>query len=467
MNAAKVSGVDPAREAAAAALSRVLDDGAWAAPALSSVLDASAMSERDKGFATELFYGALRFARPLETSLLRGADKPGRGLDSRIRPHLIIAAYQLQHLKERVPAHAAVDAAVSAVKRVRPGLDGFANALLRKLGSPLHELLKPGASLAEIAAAWGIPLTLAEAITQRLPPSEHAAAVAGLSARPTTYATSGHPFDPLLQSKLAAAPLEVKHAFVPGVVEASAGKVSDLPGFKDGAFLIADPGSVLCALAVTAGGAFAGGAFAAGRSGPGPRVLDLCAAPGTKSVLLCNAGANVTAVELNPKRARKIADNARRMNVDPSVPEGHLTVVVGDATTLPEPTGDDGYDAVLLDAPCTGLGTTRRKPEIKLRRNDDDVAANALLQARLLQAAARQVKPGGVLVYSVCSPLPAEGPQQIEAFLAAHPHFSRESLATVLPFLPASAVDDDGQVRLLPHLHDADAFFIARLKRSA
>lgn len=450
MNAARpnsappVKGVDPAREAAAAALSRVLDDGAWAAPALSSVLDASAMGERDKAFATELFYGALRFARPLETSVLRGADKPGRGLDVRIRPHLIIAAYQLQHLQERVPAHAAVDAAVSAVKRVRPGLDGFANALLRKLGSPLHALLKADAPLTDIAEAWGVPLPLAEAITARLPTSEHAAAVAGLSARPTTYATSGHPFDADLQQRLAAAPSETKHAFVPGVVEASAGKVSDLPGFKDGAFLVADPGSVLCALAVGAG--------------PGQRVLDLCAAPGTKSVLLRNAGADVTAVELNPKRARRISDNARRMNVT-----DHLKVVVDDATTLPI----DEMDAVLLDAPCTGLGTTRRKPEIKLRRNDDDVRENSKLQAKLLQAAARQVKPGGVLVYSVCSPLPQEGAQQIEAFLHGHPDFAREDLRAVLPFLPASAVDDDGQVRLLPHLHDADAFFIARLRRAA
>src|SRR3954465_4079631 len=114
--------VDNAREVAAAALGRVLDDGAWAAPALSSCLDASGLTDRDKGFATELFYGALRFAGPLETSILRGADKPGRGLDARIRPHLLIAAYQLQHLQERVPAHAAVDAAVNAVKRVRPGL---------------------------------------------------------------------------------------------------------------------------------------------------------------------------------------------------------------------------------------------------------------------------------------------------------------------------------------------------------
>lgn len=423
--------VDSAREVAAAALARVLDDGAWAAPALSSCLDSSGLTDRDKGFATELFYGALRFAGPLETSLLRGADKPGRGLDSRIRPHLLIAAYQLQHLNERVPAHAAVDAAVSAVKRARPGLDGFANALLRKLGSPLHELLKPDAKLPEIAVAWGIPLPLAEAVTARLPAVEHAAAIAGLCARPTTWAVS-----------FVSTNNETKHAFVPGLVEVPGGKVSNLPGYADGGFVVADPGSVCCALAVAAK--------------EGTTVLDLCAAPGTKSVLLKKAGAVVTAVELNPKRAKKITENTKRLKVD-------VDLVVGDATAL----GDDvgAQDAVLLDAPCTGLGTTRRKPEIKLRRSDDDVQTNAKLQAKLLAAAATKVKPGGVLVYSVCSPMPDEGAHQIEAFLAGHPEFTRENLKSVLPWLPDSAVDADGQVRFLPHLHDADAFFIARLKR--
>ena len=331
-----------------------------------------------------------------------------------------------------MPAHAAVDAAVNAVKRVRPGLDGFANALLRKLGSPLHELLKPGAPLADIATAWGIPLPLAQAVTARLPIDEHASAIAGLCARPTTWAVS-----------FLSATDETNHthhAFVPGLVEVPGGKVTSLPGYADGAFVVADPGSVACASAVSARA--------------GMKVLDLCAAPGTKSVLLRKAGADVVAVELNPKRAKKITENLRRMKVE-------VELVIADATAFDiEP-----VDAVLLDAPCTGLGTTRRKPEIKLRRGDDDVTTNAKLQAKLLAAAALKVKPGGVLVYSVCSPMPDEGAHQIEAFLAGHPDFVRENLRDVLPWLPASAVDEEGQVRFLPHLHDADAFFIARLRR--
>lgn len=464
--------VDAARDAAAAALARVLDDDAWAAPALSSVLDAAGLhNERDRAFATELFYGALRFARPLEASILRGADKPGRGLDPRIKSIMLVAAYQLQHLRERVPAHAAVDAAVTAVKRARPGLDGFANALLRKLGSPLHELLKPGALLPEIAEAWGVPLALAEAITAGLPAAEHVRAVGALCDRPTTWAASFVDLSAVGGATAAKARSDtsastevrkdadvdtsansevkpialVRHPFSPQLVAAPAGKVTLLPGFAEGAFMVADPGSLCCAAAVGAK--------------PGVRVLDLCAAPGTKSVLLRKTGATVTAVELNPKRAKKIQENLRRMKVD-------VDVVVGDATAIDVAAVGGAVDAVLLDAPCTGLGTTRRKPEIKLRRTDDDVAQNARLQAKLLAAAARFVKPGGVLVYSVCSPLPQEGAHQIEAFLAGHTDFAREPLPAVLTTLPPSAFDELGQVRLRPHLHDADAFFIARLRRA-
>jgi 16S rRNA (cytosine967-C5)-methyltransferase len=460
--------VDGPREVAARALARVLDDGGWAAPTLSSVLDNASLVDRDRALATELFYGALRFARPLERSILRGADKPGRGLDARIRPHLLIAAYQLQHLQERIPPHAAVDAAVTAVRRARPGLEGFANALLRRLGSPLSSMVKPDAPLPELADAWGVPLSLAAAVVDGLPLTERAAALGGLCARPTTYALwlDGRPA-PIEGDKGddgAAAQTVTPHAFVPGVAALPAGRVSDVDGFKDGGFLVLDPGSALCALAVDAR--------------PGQRIVDLCSAPGGKAMVLAHAvrrdddaGARgrVIAVEQSEKRSRKIHDNARRLRLGDVV-----DVVVGDAggddvgARVQQLLGGEGTaDAVLLDAPCSGLGTTRRKPEIKLRKTDDDVAACVGLQKRLFDAAAALVRPGGVLVYSVCSPMPAEGRDQVTAFLQRHADFVVEPLSSVLPFLPADAVDARGCLRLLPHRHDADAFFVARLRRRA
>jgi len=449
--------VDGPREVAAAALARVLDDAAWAQPTLSSALDASAMTERDKGLATELFYGALRFAGPLEKSLLRAAAKPGKGLDARIRPHLLIAAYQLQHLSERIPAHAVVSSAVTSIKRIRPGLDGFANALLRHLGSPLHALLKPEAILFEIAEAWGVPYALAKAVTKGQPVDKQQEIVASLCARPTTWALFFG--SPEAVTSTTAVPADNKltpHAFVPRSFALAAGRVSAQPGFVDGEFLVMDPGSALCALAATAA--------------PGSMVLDLCAAPGGKSMVLADAvgkAGRIIAVEQHARRAERIGENARRLGLT-----GRIETVVGDAGDLDGALTDhgaplDGYDTVVLDAPCSGLGTTRRKPEVKLKNAEADVASSLPTQARLFDAAAARVKVGGVLVYSVCSPMPQEGEQQVEQFLARHPGYVRESIAEVLPWLPKDAVDAHGQVHLLPHLHDADAFFIARLRRTA
>ena len=421
-----------ARTVAADVVRRVLDDGAWTQPALSAALSASGLDARDKAFATELAYGTLRWSTSLEKSLLRGADKPGRGLDKRMRPHLLVAAYQVQHLADRVPARAAVSEAVNAVRSVRPGLDGFANALLRKLGSPLHEMLPPDASVDDVADALGVPRVLASSIAQHVPRAELRAALAALNARPSTYAYAIADKDAEL----------VAHRFVPRVFALDGGSVGATPGFREGAYVVVDPGSALVALLVAAG------------LPSGARVIDLCAAPGGKAAIVASTGARVIAVDRSAERAEKIRENGKRVHV-----EHKLDVVVADALEAKL----EGADAVLLDAPCTGFGTTRRKPEIKLRRTAADVETDAQLQRALLMRAAALVKPGGVLVYSVCSPVDAEGVDQVKALLAKG-GFGIENATVACPWLPADALED-GCVRLYPHRHDADAFFCARLRR--
>jgi 16S rRNA (cytosine967-C5)-methyltransferase len=425
-----------ARVIAADVVARVLDDGAWAQPALASALHSSSLEPRDKALCTELVYGTLRWAAPLEKSLLRSATKPGRGLDKRIRPHLLVAAYQLQHLSERIPAHAAVSEAVDAVRHVRPGLEGFANALLRRLGSPLHLLLKADAPLEALAGALGVPPFLAAAITEELPEAERRDALVALNDRPTTWALAFQEREADVRA----------HRFVPGMF-ALEGAVSEAAGFHEGGFVVLDPGSAVAALLVA--------------PAPGARVLDLCAAPGGKTALLARAvGAqgHIVAVDQSDRRAARIQENLARLKL-----EGRAEVLVADARNVRVAAAD----AVLLDAPCTGLGTTRRKPEIKLRRTEPDIEADAKLQGELLEHAARLVKPGGVLVYSVCSPLPAEGRDQVLKLLGAHPELTLESARDALPWLPPDAVDGRGCVRLRPHRHDADAFFCARMRRSA
>lgn len=431
-----------ARAVAAAVVARVLDERAWAQPTLASALEQSGLDGRDKALCTELVYGTLRHCSSLEKSLLRSADKPGRGLDKRMRPHLLVAAYQLQHLPERIPAHAAVSEAVDAIKRVRPGLDKFANALLRKLGSPLVDLLPATASFEELADALGIPLLLARAL--HVGEGERKDALAALNGRPSTYAFALRQGDAPVASERA-------HAFVPGAYALEGGAVTKQDGFLEGDFVVMDPGSATCALLLA--------------RAPGMRVIDLCAAPGGKTALLASqarplegeaGGGKVVAVEKSGERARMIKETLARTKLLERV-----DVVIADALQARV----DPADAVLLDAPCTGFGTTRRKPEIKLRRSEADVRDGALLQAKLLDRALELTKRGGVLVYSVCSPIAAEGVDHIERLLATRDDLVVEHARETLPWLPADAVDARGCVRLLTHRHDADAFFIARLRK--
>jgi 16S rRNA (cytosine967-C5)-methyltransferase len=434
-----------ARDVAADVVMRVLDNGAWTQPTLASALDTSGLDARDKGLCTELVYGTLRWAASLERSLLRSADKPGRGLDQRMRPHLLVAAYQLQHLHDRIPAHAAVSESVTNVKRVRPGLQGFANALLRKLGSPLVDMLPQTASVEEIAEALGVPGVLAVAIAAQVEAHELRDALVALNGRPSTFACALGGASPPLGAR--------PHAFVPGVFVFEGGAVSKESGFAEGRFVVMDPGSATCALLVA--------------RAPGMRVIDLCAAPGGKTALLASlasrdgaeaGGGIVVAVEKSGTRARLIKDTLTRTKL-----LDRVDVLVADALEARV----DPADAVLLDAPCSGFGTTRRKPEIKLRRTAADVTDDALLQAKLLERALELTKRGGVLVYSVCSPIAAEGADHIERLLSTRADITVEDARAVLPWLPGDAVDGRGCIRLLTHRHDADGFFIARLRKRA
>ncbi len=441
------------REVAASVVARVLDDEAFIGPALDAALgrEGAGWDARDRAFCTELAYGAVRWAVPLERSLLRGADKPGRGLDKRSRPHLLVAAYQLQHLEGRVPAHAAVNEAVAAVRKVRPGLAGFSNALLRKLGTAPHLQLRPDANASELALAFGVPQVLAEATLEDLPREEHYAALAALNERPSLALRFLGAEDALERygEELSASSSEARpHLFVPrAFLVDGAGSPQSLPGWSEGRVLVQDPGSQVCALLVGAR--------------EGERVLDLCAAPGGKSALLARAVAaqgSVVAVEKDPRRAERIDENAARLGLK-------VRVLVSDAGELPDDAALRDFDAVLLDAPCSGLGTVRRHPEIRLRRGDAAKGELPELQLRLLRAAAERVRPGGTLVYSVCTPLPSEGRDVVRAFLEHDTRFTVADPAATLPWLPADAITDEGFVRLHVHRHQADAFFAARLVR--
>jgi 16S rRNA (cytosine967-C5)-methyltransferase len=189
--------------------------------------------------------------------------------------------------------------------------------------------------------------------------------------------------------------------------------------------------------------------------GPGTRVLDLCAAPGAKASQLAalrGSGEGMLVVERHPGRARGLTQTLERMHVTGA------TVEIADAS-VPRTDGRR-FDAVLVDPPCSGLGTLQSRPDLRWRTTPERIAELALLQAGILRAAAQATAPGGVLVFSVCTITRSEGPELLSAFLAEREDFTPESLEALLP---AAAIGP--YLQTLPHREQTDGFFIARLRR--
>jgi 16S rRNA (cytosine967-C5)-methyltransferase len=225
--------------------------------------------------------------------------------------------------------------------------------------------------------------------------------------------------------------------------------VPELAGFNDGLWWVQDAAASLPAKLLHAR--------------PGQKIADLCAAPGGKTLQIAAAGADVTAVDRSGPRLRRLAENLKRLGLA-------AETITADATTYQ----GGPFDAILLDAPCSATGTIRRHPDVAWLKGEDDIGKLAALQSRLLDAAAKLLKPGGVLVYSTCSLEPEEGEQQIAALLARNPNLSRDPV-TVAEVGDPAFITPLGELRTLPsHLpHNEarmaglDGFYVARLRRDA
>jgi 16S rRNA (cytosine967-C5)-methyltransferase len=419
---------------------------AYANLVLPRLLDERRLSGRDAALATELGYGTLRAAGTLDEIVAACLDRrPLSGLQPEVLDLLRLGSYQV--LRTRVPPHAAVDTTVQLARRV--GMSraaGLLNAVLRQVaadswdgwtarlasgGSALRRLALRTAHPEWIAAAFAA--ALGENVTGEL--AETAAALAADDERPSTHlvAWPGR----LDRAALLAEAGGAAGPFSPYAVRLSSGNPAALRSVRARRAAVQDEGSQVCALALV-------NAPVAGRDA---RWLDLCAGPGGKAALLAALGAErgvtVTAVELHPHRAELVRRATEGWPVE---------VVVGDARELAVP--DGGYDRVLLDAPCTGLGALRRRPESRWRRSPADLPPLVGLQAELLAAARRLVRPGGVVGYVTCSPHPAETVDQV----AAAPLRDARPLFSGVPHL-----GDGPAVQLWPHRHGTDAMFFALL----
>lgn len=449
--------VDPARLAALELLTAVRVRDAYANLALPAILRRHRLHDRDAGLATELGYGTLRARGLLDAVIDACTDRPLERVEHALLDALRLGAYQL--LRTRVPPHAAVDTTVELV-RVEAGsrAAGFVNAVLRRVGERDEKAwvrqLAPDAvedPLGHSAFAHAHPRWIAQAFSDALGPAreELDEALAADDARPAVHLLARPGEITAEELALVTAGSEAPWSPYGVHLEPGSGDVGDLDAVREGLAIVQDEGSQLVALALTR----------AVLDGPdGGRWLDLCSGPGGKSVLLGGLavfeGAVLDAVEHNEHRA----DLVRR-----AVDGLPVTVHTADGRAAPLP--DAAFDRVLLDAPCTGLGALRRRPEARWRRRPDDVAALATLQRALLSAALRHVRPGGVVAYVTCSPHLAETIGVVTPVLRRHPGVTLLDARELLPGLPG--LGSGPTVQLWPHRHGTDAMFLAVLRRPA
>jgi 16S rRNA (cytosine967-C5)-methyltransferase len=377
-------------------------------------------------------------ARMMAMTLLRRLGALDRLLDAKlhkpppdaVRMLMRLGAAQLLYMD--TPAFAAVDTTVrlaEAAENTRP-FKGLINAVLRGLqrdgkAAVDPEALAPGWLFARWRAAYGEAAALAVA--------------AMIAEEPLTDLSLRDPAD---MSKLAEA-LEAEPLDGGSLRSGKRGDVADWPGYAEGQWWVQDAAAAIPARLLAVG--------------PGEAAIDLCAAPGGKSLQLAAAGAKVTALDRSAARLRRLTQALERTGLA-------CEVVAAEAETWTDPRL---FDAVLLDAPCSATGTFRRHPDVLWGTRPGDIAKLAGVQARLLDSAAARVAPGGRLVYCVCSLEPEEGEGQVDGFLARHPEFG---LAAVTPGeggAPAGAVTEAGLLRVLPHQAPggADGFFAARFVR--
>jgi 16S rRNA (cytosine967-C5)-methyltransferase len=438
--------VTSAREVAAQVLVRVERDGAFASAALEAELARSAqLGARDRALATELAYGALRVAPWLRARIAgqtpRGIDE----LDPRVRAHLVVAAYQL--FFTRVPAFAAVSEGVEAVRTARGAkLAGFANAVLRRVA----EQAAAGPADREEAAVESAPAWLREALERALGVEDARAFLRGAGDVPPVglRIERAAERDAWLARLRQAAP---DATFEPGpvspvaILARGAGKPQRLPGWNEGAWSVQEEGSQLAALALGVR--------------PGQTVLDACAGRGNKTGVLARAAGTdgaVDACDTHPAKLERLQAELARIGL-----AARATFAVDWTVGSGDVTGP--YDRVLVDAPCTGVGTLRRRPDVALRREGTDLAAVASAQIAIATRAAGHVAPGGALVYVVCSVLREECEDVVQAVLAARPDFA----AAPFDVAEVRAVAGDASAfRLLSHRHGTDGYFVARLVRA-
>ena len=448
--------VAAARACALRVLRRVFEQGAYAEKAL--VAEAGELDPRDRALAMRLAYGAVQRKGTLDHLIAELAQRPPGRLDPQVLAALRLGLYELLYLSGSPDYAVVADAVEMAKQRGRAG-HGLVNAVLRRVAREGPATLLAQLSdetPAKAAVKHSHPQWIAELWWESLGPDQARA----LMARDNEPAEVALRVNTLVTDPLAlAAALPVRTHAGPHLPEALVlEEPFDMQGttlWSEGAFTAQSRAAMLVSRTLA--------------PQAGERVLDLCAAPGGKSThlaALMEGRGEILAVERNRRRAAALQRTAERMRAT------CLTVEIGDAAASREPAS---FDRVLVDPPCSGLGTLQARADLRWRVSPDAIEQMAQTQAQILAAGANALRPGGLLVYSTCTISPTENERQIARFLDSHPDFSLDDLAGETPAFaltlsPAHAderVERPGtQLLTLPHRDDTAGFFIARLHKS-
>ena len=451
--------VTPSRLVAFEVLMAVDEDDAYANLALPAKIKEFGLSSNDAGLATELTYGTLRMQGFYDRVIANAAARDIDGIDLVVLNILRLGVHQL--LNMRVATHAAVDESVNLAEHMASlGAVGFVNAVLRRVSR--HDLQDWQEFILEkisnederLAALYSHPVWIVRSLKQSLEAegrgSELEALLSSDNVNPRVTLVELPGFVDT-NDEVEGEP--TKYSPV-GMTLNTGGDPTRFARVRDGVVRVQDEGSQLAALVLSR----------AREITPGEKWLDMCAGPGGKAALLAAEAAlgeaELTANEVIPARADLVR---RALEILPEV-----QVITGDGTEI----GDaepNTYDRILLDAPCTGLGALRRRPEARWRKSPKDVGDLTGVQAQLLASALKALKPGGVVAYVTCSPHLAETRGIVEGALRKNGHVTELEVKPVLAEVSMEAMDTAGDaksVQLWPHRHGTDAMFISLLTKS-
>lgn len=446
--------VDLPRETALKILYEISEKGAYSNIALNKYLEAGRLTDTDRAFVTELVYGTVKWRLKLDWVISRFSKIKLKKISPWILNILRLGAYQLLYM-DRVPESAACNESAKLAKKYgHQASTGFVNALLRNIARNAGNTEYPDAAsepLKYLSIVYSHPEWMVERFLELF----------GREFTESLLAANNEVPEFTIRTNMLKTTRDgLMEALAAENVQAAAGRfsrdaviiknpssVSRLDAFRKGLFQVQDESSMLVAQVLD--------------PRPGELVLDACSAPGGKAThiaqLMGNKG-TVLARDIHEHKIRLIDQAASRLGIE------IIKTGIRDAA-IPDPELASKADRVLLDAPCTGLGIIRRKPDIKWARENSDTKEIVQLQKKLINAAASCVKPGGVLTYSTCTILPEENGKIIKDFLEENHGFGLEDMTPLLPEELWDKVAEKGMLQLYPNRDGTDGFFIAKLRK--